>query len=132
VGRQDVIDTLEARGISFSDAAERTGLVDADPLDLLVHVAWNAPVMTRYDRVRRLRKEHRDWLGAFVPEARSVLEELLAKYAEHGVGQLDDLRVLEVPPLSELGTPVEIAGRFGSPEALRTALTDLEARLYAA
>jgi type I restriction enzyme R subunit len=132
IGRRDVIDVLEARGISFSDAAERTGLVDADPLDLLVHVAWNVPVMTRHDRVRLLRKEHRDWLEGLVPEARSVLEELLSKYAEHGVGQLDDLRVLEVAPLSELGTPVQIAERFGGPEALRTTLTDLEARLYAA
>jgi type I restriction enzyme R subunit len=132
VGRQEVIDALEARGISFADAAERTGLADADALDVLVHVAWNAPVITRHDRVRRLRKEHRDWLASFVPEARSILDNLLAKYAEHGVSQLDDLRVLEVPPLSDLGTPVEIAARFGGPEALRTALVDLETRLYAA
>ncbi len=132
VGRQEVIDALERRGISFEEAAQRTGLVDADPLDLLVHAAWNAPVMSRHDRVRRLRKECRDWLDAFVPTARAVLDDLLAKYAEHGVGQLDDLRVLEVPPLSRHGTPVEIAGRFGGAEALRTALQDLEARLYAA
>jgi type I restriction enzyme R subunit len=132
VGRKEVIEALERRGISLEEAAERTGLNDADPLDLLVNVAWNAPVMSRWDRVRRLRREHREWLEGFVPEARAVLEDLLEQYAEHGVGQLDDLRVLEVPPLNRHGTPVEIADRFGSAGALRSALDSLENHLYAA
>lgn len=132
VGRQDVIDALERRGISFEEAAERLDLSDADPLDLLVHVAWNGPVLSRHDRVRRLRKEHRDWLAALVPGARAVLDDLLNKYAEHGISQLDDLRILEVSPLSEHGTPVEIAERFGGAEALRRTLEQLEAHLYAA
>ena len=132
VGRQEVVDALERRGISFEEAMQRTGLVEADPLDMLVHVAWNGPVMTRRDRVRRLQKEHREWLDAFVPTARAVLDDLLAKYAEHGIGQLDDLQVLEVPPLGLHGTPVEIAVRFGGAEALRAALANLEALLYAA
>jgi hypothetical protein len=61
-----------------------------------------------------LRREDAAFLESFVPDARAILEELLEKYAEHGIGQLDDLRILEVPPLTEFGTPVEIAGRFGS------------------
>lgn len=132
VGRREVIEALERRGIDFEECALRMGLGDADPLDLLVHAAWNAPVITRHDRVRRLRKENRDWLDGFAPAARTVLDELLAKYAEHGVGQLDDLRILEVPPLSLHGTPVEIAERFGGAEALRNTLADLESRLYTA
>jgi type I restriction enzyme R subunit len=131
-GRQEVIEALEARGISFTEAATRTGLDDSDPLDLLVHVAWNRPVITRQDRVRWLRKEHRAWLEAFVPAAREVLDELLTKYAEHGIGELDDLRVLEVPPLSQHGTPVEIAERFGGRDGLWSAVEELESRLYAA
>ncbi len=132
VGRREVIEALEGRGISFAEAAARTGLDDADPLDLLVHVAWNRPVVTRQDRVHKLRQEHRAWLKAFVPAAREVLEDLLTKYAEHGIGELDDLRVLEVPPLSDYGTPVEIAERFGGPDPLRSAVEELESRLYAA
>jgi type I restriction enzyme R subunit len=132
LGRREVIDALERRGISFEEAIQRTGLADTDPLDLLVHVAWNGAVITRNDRTRRLRKDHRTWLESFVPAARVVLEDLLAKYAEHGVGQLDDLRVLEVEPLSRHGTPIQIAGRFGGTTALRQALAGLEERLYAA
>lgn len=131
-GRTEITESIEAHGISLAEAAERSGLVDADPLDLLVHFAWNTPVVTRTDRVRRLRKEHREWLDAFVPEARAVLDDLLDKYAEHGVGQLDDLRVLEVPPLDRHGSPVEIAAQFGGPSSLHDAVESLGERLYAA
>ena len=88
--------------------------------------------MSRRDRTRRLRKEHAEFLDAFRPEARAVLVELLDKYADHGIGQLEDLRVLQVPPLTALGSPVEIAERFGGTDALRRAITDLQEQLYAA
>jgi type I restriction enzyme R subunit len=64
--------------------------------------------------------------------ARDVLAQLLDKYAEHGISQLDDLHGLEVPPLSALGSPAQIAGRFGSPAALRDAVETLGELLYAA
>ena len=73
-----------------------------------------------------------DFFEAHQPAAREVLDQLLEKYAEHGIGQLDDLGVLQVPPLSALGTPAEIAGRFGSPAALREAVETLGELLYAA
>ena len=94
-------------------------------------VAWNGPAVSRRDRANRLRREDAAFLESFVPDARAILEELLEKYAEHGIGQLDDLQILEVPPLTEFGTPVEIAGRFGGPEELKQAVERLEELLYA-
>lgn len=131
-GRQDIIDALAAHGIDPSELAERTGLLDADPIDALVHLAWNQPLATRVDRVRRVRKEHADFFDQFQPAAREVLAFLLDKYAEHGINQLDDTSVLQVPPLSTLGTPVEIAERFGSADDLRRAVEQLGELIYAA
>ncbi|MCL4291363.1 MAG: DEAD/DEAH box helicase family protein [Thermoleophilia bacterium] len=131
-GRDEVVELLQARGIAFEEIAERAGIPDADPFDLLVHVAWNAPVTSRRQRAQRLRREHADFLGSFTPEAREILEELVEKYADHGITQLDDLRVLEVPPLPEYGNPVEIAARFGGPEALREAVDELSELVYSA
>lgn len=131
-GRDEVIEALAARGIAFEEVAERTGLVDADPFDLLVHVAWNVPAMSRRDRAGQLRRDHAEFLTAFVPGAREILEELLEKYAEYGISQLDDLRVLEVPPLTRFGSPVEIAARFGGAGKLREAVEGLQELLYAA
>lgn len=132
VGRQDVLDALASRGIDPDELLERTGMLDADPLDVLVHLAWNQPLASRVDRVRRVRKEHADFFDDYQPAAREVLGHLLDKYAEHGVSQLDDLEILQVPPISSLGSPAEIAGRFGSAEALREAVSKLGELLYAA
>lgn len=73
-----------------------------------------------------------EFFERFRPEAREVLKELLQKYAEHGPSQLQDLRILEVPPLSERGSPVEIARLFGGPEEFRRAVGELEQVIYAA
>jgi type I restriction enzyme, R subunit len=128
--RQQIEELLGAKGISFVELAERLGHSEADPLDLLVFVAWNGPVVSRRDRANRLHQENGAFLEGFVPDARAILEELLEKYAEHGIGQLDDLHILEVPPLTQFGTPVEIAGRFGGPDELRLAVERLEELLY--
>jgi len=132
VGRQDVLDALAEHGIDDADLIERTGMGDADPLDVLVHVAWNQPLASRVERARRVRREHVEFFESFQPAAREVLASLLDKYAEHGISELDDLGVLEVPPLSALGTPAEIAGRFGSPESLRSAVSRLSELVYVA
>jgi type I restriction enzyme R subunit len=132
VGRHDVLDALASHGVDPADLAERTGLIDVDPIDVLVHVAWNQPLATRLERARRVRREHEAFFETFQPTAREVLAYLLEKYAEHGITELDDLGVLEVPPLSSLGTPAEIAARFGSAEALRAAIKRLSELVYAA
>jgi type I restriction enzyme R subunit len=132
VGRRDVIDALSMHGIDVEELADRTGLRQADPLDLLVHLAWNQPLATRGDRARRVRAEHAEFFAARTPVAREVLNRLLDKYTEYGIGQLDDLGVLEVPPLSSIGSPAEIAERFGSIGELREAVSRLGELLYAA
>ncbi len=132
VGRHDVIDALNLHGIDPVDLVERTGLYEADLLDVLVYLAWSQPLATRTERARRVRQEHADFFEAYQPAAREVLNHLLDKYAEHGITEIDDPGVLQVPPLSSLGTPVEIAERFGSAQALRTAVSSLGELVYVA
>jgi type I restriction enzyme R subunit len=130
-GRDEVIEALRARGVAFEEISERLGMQDADPFDLLVHVAWTAPVTSRRDRARRMRADEAEFFESFRPEAREVLDALLAKYAEAGPSELT-LDALKVPPMAALGTPVEIAARFGGPDRLRKAVDELQDRLYAA
>ena len=85
VGRHDVVETLARHGVDLGEVAERTGIPQTDPLDLLVHLAWSQPLATRRDRVRRVRREHADFFATHQPAAREVLAELLEKYAEHGI-----------------------------------------------
>jgi type I restriction enzyme R subunit len=130
-GRDEVVKALDGRGIAFDEMAERSGLPEADPFDLLVHVAWNGSATSRRDRATRLRREQAAFLEGFRPEAREILEELLEKYAEFGPAELD-LHALEVPPISDKGTPVEIAARFGGSKQLRKAVDRLQELIYAA
>lgn len=132
VSRGQVLDALAEHGIDADELADRAGLPDADAIDVLVHLAWNQPLATRSDRVRRVRKEHSDFFEAFQPAAREVLEYLLDKYAEYGITELENPGVLQVPPLSSLGTPVEIARRFGSPKGWREAQARLGELVYVA
>jgi type I restriction enzyme R subunit len=132
VKRSEIIRRLEERGISFTELAEAARQPEADPFDLLCHLAFNAPLRTRRERAQRLRETRKDFFDRYAPEARQVLEELVEKYAEHGDAQFVLPDVLHVPPLSRHGTVPEIIKLFGGAQQLRTAVTDLQAQLYAA
>jgi type I restriction enzyme R subunit len=130
--RSDIIDALAERGIDFEQLAEVTSQADADPFDLLCHVAYSAPLRTRRERATSLKREQKAFFGQYGPQARTILDELLEKYAEHGVAQFNLPDILKVPPISNHGNVIEIAGYFGGPERLSDAVNRLQALLYAA
>jgi type I restriction enzyme R subunit len=130
--RQAIIERLTERGISFEDLAASAKQPDADPFDLLCHLAFNAPLRTRRERAQRLRSERKDFFEQYGPEAKTILNELLDKYAEHGDAQFVLPDILHVPPVSEHGTVMEISRAFGGAEKLREAVTNLQNLLYAA
>jgi type I restriction enzyme R subunit len=130
--RSEIIVSLNERGIHFEQLAEQAGQPDADPFDLLCHLAFNAPLRTRRERAQRLKSDRKDYFEKFSPEARQVLDELLEKYAEHGDAQFVLPDVLKVPPLSTHGQPAEIMKLFGGPIPLRQAVNELQGLLYAA
>jgi type I restriction enzyme R subunit len=130
--RGELIAQLEERGISFADLAEQIEQPEADPFDLLCHLAFNAPLRTRRERAQRLRSERKDLFEKYGPEARQVLDELLEKYAEHGDAQFTLPDVLHIPPISTHGAPAEIIRIFGGADQLRDAVNELQSELYAA
>lgn len=130
--RAAILESLESRGISFEELASATDQPDADPFDLLCHVAFNAPLRSRRERAERVRRDSRDFFERYNPEARQILNELLDKYIEHGVAQFKLPDVLNVPPISEHGNVVEIAGKFSGAQPLADAVAELQALLYAA
>lgn len=128
--RARLIEQLADRGIDFQTVATQAGKPDADPFDLLCHLAFNAPVLTRRQRADQFKKQQAAFFTFYAPEAREVLEELLEKYATDGEVQFTLPDVLKVPPISRHGTVHEIAGVFGGPDQLRTAVNQLQSVLY--
>jgi len=130
--RAEIIKSLEDRGISFDELAEAAKQPDADPFDLLCHVAFNAPLRTRRERAEMLCKDKKDFFDQYSPEARAVLDEMLEKYIEYGTAQFQIPEILKVPPISHRGNVMEIAALFGGSAKLRTAVADLQTLLYTA
>ncbi|MEW6079503.1 MAG: EcoAI/FtnUII family type I restriction enzme subunit R [Thermodesulfobacteriota bacterium] len=132
VDRKEIIARLAERGIEFDELMRQTNRPEADPFDLLCHVAFNAPLRTRRERADRLRKDRKDFFDKYAPEARAVLEDLLDKYTEYGIAEFTLPDVLKGPPISDHGNVGEIIGIFGGPDILRQAVNELQQELYAA
>jgi type I restriction enzyme, R subunit len=130
--RATIITALEERGISFEELAEAAKQPDADPFDLLCHVAYSAPIRSRRERAEAARNDGKAFFGRFTNGAREVLNELLEKYVEFGTAQFQIPDILKVPPLTNHGNVIEIAELFGGPDQLRSAVGELQQLLYAA
>ncbi len=123
---------MEEKGIDFATLAEATEHPEADPFDLLCHVAFNAPLRTRRERAERVRRERDDFFDRYGSSARAILDDLLEKYADLGAAQFLLPDVLKLTPLSSYGNPTEIARLFGGAVQLRQAVAELQGILYAA
>jgi type I restriction enzyme R subunit len=130
--RAEMIQQLAERGIDFQALALQAGKPEADPFDLLCHLAYNAPILTRRQRADRVTKHETDFFEGYGPEAKAILADLLEKYAADGELQFSLPDVLKVPPISHYGNVNEIIERFGGTEKLRSAVNQLQSLLYAA
>jgi type I restriction enzyme R subunit len=129
--RKAIIDSLADRGISFDHLAEATKHPEADPFDLLCHVAYNTPIRTRKERAEKVKKERTAFFEKYSLPAREILQEILDKYTEFGFEQIDNMNILKVPPISRHGNVMEIAQEFGGVPELKKALADLQTMIYA-
>jgi type I restriction enzyme R subunit len=127
--KQAIIAELAGEGVFFDALAEEIGR-NCDPFDLVCHVAWDMPPLTRKERAEQVKK--RNYFTRYGEQARRVLEALLDKYADEGVTQIEETQILTIAPFTDFGTPMEIIRAFGGLDEYQKALHDLEAALYTA
>ena len=72
----------------------------------------------------------RDYFAKYGEKARQVLEALLDKYADEGIENIEDMKILQVNPLDQFGSPLEIVKLFGGKKQYQQALTELEQEIY--
>lgn len=125
--KQLVIDELAAKGVFVEELAEQVGS-EFDAFDLVCHVAFDQPPLTRRERALRVKK--RNVFGKYGEQARAVLDALLEKYAQTGISSLESMDILRVEPIRKLGTPVEIIRLFGDRVKYQAAIRELETALY--
>lgn len=101
---------------------------EVDLFDLICHIAYDQPPLTRKERANSVKK--RNYFTKYGEQARKVLEALLDKYADEGIVNIESMEVLKVQPLTDFGSPIEIINSFGSKEKYLQAVKELEIELY--
>ncbi|OQX08811.1 MAG: DEAD/DEAH box helicase [Thiothrix lacustris] len=126
--KQAVLTELADAGVIWDALAEDVGR-DFDPFDLICHVVFDQPALTRRERAEQVKK--RNYFVKYSAAAQVVLNALLDKYADVGVVELENIQVFKAPPFLQMGAPMEIVKTaFGSKRDYEQALTELEAVLY--
>lgn len=128
--KQAVLEELADHGVPLEvlQQAVSNG-EELDAFDLVAHVAFNQKPLTRHERANNVKK--RDVFGKYGEQARAVLEALLEKFADHGVQDIEDASVLELPPFDQFGSKTQIRrGIFGGVDQYTRAVQELEQALY--
>lgn len=126
--KEALIEELAEEGLLLEPLMEEIGK-DLDPFDLICHIAFDQPPLTRRERANSVKK--RDIFTKYGQEARAVLEALLGKYQDEGVvSGLDNVHILEIPPFNDMGTPMQLIKQFGSKANFENAVHELQAALY--
>jgi type I restriction enzyme R subunit len=124
-----IIEELAEEGLLLEPLQEEVGL-ELDPFDLICHIVYDQPPLSRRERAARVRKQ--DVFSRYGPQARAVLEALLAKYQDEGVvAELDNVKILQIPPFNAMGTQLELVRCFGGKADFERAVHEMQTALYA-
>lgn len=122
-----IIKELEEQGVlvaALQDAVNK----EVDLFDLICHVAYDQPPLTRKERANNVTK--RNYFTKYGEEARQVLNALLDKYSDEGITTIESTEVLSLHPFDDYGSPVEIIRMFGTKDNYFEAIKELENQLY--
>jgi len=125
--KEAIIAGLQEQGVlieALLDAVDK----QVDLFDLICHIAFDQPPLTRKERANNVKK--RNYFAKYGEQARKVLETLLDKYADEGITNIESIEVLKVKPLTDFGSPIEIINQFGSKAQYLEAVKELEKELY--
>lgn len=125
--KEELIKELAEHGVLLEALREEVGL-DLDDFDLICHVAFDQPALTRQERANNVRK--RNYFTKYSETAQKVLNSLLDKYEREGISSIEHGSVLKVQPLSQMGSPVELVRAFGRNEDFEKAVKELENEIY--
>ena len=125
--KQAVIEELEQQGVIWQALEDEVGK-DYGAFDLICHIVYGQPPLTRKERADQVRK--RDIFSKYGEQAQKVMEALLEKYADEGITPIENVSVLKVQPFNTMGRPTELIKGFGGKAQYQRAVKDLEKVLY--
>jgi len=127
--KQAIIEEMANEGVFFDALEEEIGKT-LDPFDIVCHIAWDKPPLTRKERAENVKK--RNYFTKYGEQAQKVIAALLDKYADEGVIHIEESQILTISPFSHFGTPMEIIKMFGGLKQYEHAVQELETAIYTA
>jgi len=125
--KEAIINELAEQGILVDELLQAVNR-ECDLFDIICHVGYDMPPLTRRERVNNVKK--RNYFTKYEEKARLVLEALLDKYADEGVQQIEDIKILKIKPFDRFGSPMEILSEFGDRPGYLEAVRELEKEIY--
>lgn len=126
--KAEIADLMRENGIDLQALKEDHRMGDVDDFDFICHIAYGKKPLTRKERAENVKK--RDVFSKYGEGARKVLEALLDKYANDGISQLENRKVLSLDPFRQMGSPASIAKLFGGNKQYFEAVKELETLIY--
>lgn len=125
--KEELIKELAEHGVLLEALREEVGQ-DLDDFDLICHIAFDQPALTRQERANNVRK--RNYFTKYSETAQKVLNSLLDKYEQEGIVSIEQGSILKVQPLNQIGSAVELVRAFGKKKDFDQAIKDLENEIY--
>ena len=126
-----IIKELEEQGVMFAELSEevkqKTGK-DLSIFDLICHVAFDMPPLSRKERAENVKK--RNYFGKYSEKARAILNAIIDKFADDGIMEIESREILKFQPFDSFGTPLEIVKEFGGKDKYEEAIRELERELF--
>lgn len=126
--KQAIIEELQDDGVLLDAVREELGKTELDDFDLICHIAYDKAPLTKKERAENVKKRH--YLYKYSDIAQKVIEALLDKYANDGIKDIEDTKVLELKEFAQIGSPLKIVKAFGGKEAYQKAVQELENEIY--
>lgn len=126
--KQAIIDELQDDGVLLDAIREELGKTELDDFDLICHIAYDKAPLTKKERAENVKKRH--YLYKYSDIAHQVIEALLDKYANDGIKEIEDTKVLQLNEFAKIGSPKKIVNAFGGKGAYLKAVQDLENEIY--
>ena len=126
--KQAIIDELKDEGVLLEAVREELGKTELDDFDLICHLAYDKPPLTKSERANNVKK--RNYLYKYSDIAQQVLKILLEKYANEGIKEIEETKVLQLKEFEKIGSPMKIVKAFGGKKAYQKAVHELENEIY--
>ena len=126
--KQAIIDELQDDGVLLEAVRQELGKTELDDFDLICHIAYDKAPLTKRERAENVKKRH--YLYKYSDLAKQVIEALLDKYANDGIRDIEDTKVLQLKEFQKIGSLMKIVKSFGGKEAYLKAVQELENEIY--